>query len=291
MEIKTFHIPYLGQFVDTYLLQTEHYNILIDTGLKSGEDALRPYLSDGRQSIVLLTHGHWDHIGGDALVKSMGGQIWASELDLPWLTDFKLHWQIGFGQFQNDVTVPPERWDTFWGEVGEVVEIDRYLKDGDVLTFDDLTIQVIGLPGHSKGCLGYYVKSLDVLFTGDALMHTGFFGGLAQYYCYADYCKSMEKIVALKPQTVYTAHTQPYFDGTAAVAAAEAIAFANKIKRDVQEYVEQAQHLSLREAVRYVCLKEDKKIGCGACICVLNHLTAIPEAMAQLDVSNYLCGI
>ena len=33
MEIKTFHIPYLGQFVDTYLLQTEHYNIFIDTGL------------------------------------------------------------------------------------------------------------------------------------------------------------------------------------------------------------------------------------------------------------------
>ena len=266
--------------------------MFIDTALKSNEPNLLPLLGDGREIIVLLTHGHWDHIGCNGLIKAHGGQIWASKNDLPWLNNFKLHWQIGFGQFQKDVTVPPERWDTFWKEIGERVDIDRFVKDGDELHFDDVTVRVMALPGHSRGSVGYYLPDEDVLFTGDALMHTGFFGGLAQYYDKDSYRDSMERLAALNPATVYTAHTPVYEAHTAAAAAQEAIAFSHAIERCVEAYVKETQGvLSVGDCAGYVCGMLGKKVGCGACICVLNHMAGMPEASQRLDTEKYLCGV
>jgi len=292
MDIQTLHVPYLGQFTNSYTFTTEHYRIFIDSALKSNEPNVLPLLEDGRKPIVLLTHGHWDHIGCNGLIKAHGGEVWANEYDLPWLTDFDLHWRIGFEQFRNEVTVPPERWDTFWSEVGEKVTIDRWVKDGEELHFDDVTVKVIALPGHSKGSVGYYLPEADVLFTGDALMHTGFFGGLAQYYDKDAYRVSMSKLAELNPGTVYTAHTPVYENHTAAQAAKEAIDFSLAIEGKVREYVAATQGmLSVGDCARYVCGALGKKVGCGACICTLNHMTKLPEAAGRLDVSNFLCGI
>ena len=292
MNIETLHVPYLGQYTNCYTFVTKHYRVFIDTALKSNEPNLLPLLGDGREIIVLLTHGHWDHIGCNGLIKAHGGQIWASKNDLPWLNNFKLHWQIGFGQFQKDVTVPPERWDTFWKEIGERVDIDRFVKDGDELHFDDVTVRVMALPGHSRGSVGYYLPDEDVLFTGDALMHAGFFGGLAQYYDKDSYRDSMERLAALNPATVYTAHTPVYEAHTAAAAAQEAIAFSHAIERCVEAYVKETQGvLSVGDCAGYVCGMLGKKVGCGACICVLNHMAGMPEASQRLDTEKYLCGV
>lgn len=292
MDIETLHVPYLGQFTNSYTFCTEHYRIFIDAALKSNEPNVAPLLHDGRQSVVLLTHGHWDHIGCNGLIKKSGGLIYASADDLPWLTDFRLHWQVGFGQFLQDVTVPPERYDTFWSEVGEAVDIDRFVKDGDVLHFDGTEIRVVALPGHSKGSVGYYLPRENVLFTGDALMHTGFFGGLAQYYDAKAYRASMARLAELAPRTVYTAHTAPYENGTAAQAAGEAVAFSRQIEAAVEAYVTGTSGaLSVGDAARYVCGALGKKVGCGACICVLNHMAQMAAAEGRLALQNYLCGM
>lgn len=272
----TFTAPYLNQFSNCFVLRTESYNIYIDTALKSSQEALLPYLRENKRQIVLLTHGHWDHIGGNALVREHGGQIWAHRADLPWLSDFKLHWQIGFGQFSEDLPIPPQREETFWREIGVPQPVDRFVQEGDQLVFDSLHLQVIELPGHSRGSVGYYDPESGTLFTGDALMGTGFFGGLAQYCDFDAYCRSMKKLIRLNPQTVYTAHTAPYFNAGAAAAAQEAIVFAEKIRDDTALYARtRTGPIRVGDAARFVCEKEGKKLGCGACICVLNHLAAL----------------
>lgn len=292
MEIRALHVPYMGQFTNSYTFCTAHYRIFIDSALKSNEGNILPLLGDGRQPVVLLTHGHWDHIGCNERIKSHGGEIYASKNDLPWLTDLQLHWQIGFGQFLSDVTVPPERYDTFWREVGNVVAVDRFVHDSDELRFDDLMIRVIALPGHSCGSVGYYLPGEDILFTGDALMHTGFFGGLAQYYDAGSYRASMEKLTGLDAETVYTAHTAPYCHGTATQAAREAISFSEKIEAVVKEYIHQVDGpIAVGDAARYVCGKLGKKVGCGACICVLNHMAKMKETEGRLDLQRYICNI
>lgn len=293
-ELVTFHEPYLGQFTNCYLIRTDTHNIYIDAGLKSQQEQLLPYLQEKKEHVLLLTHGHWDHIGASALIKEHGGKIYAHKADLPWLTDFDLHWQIGFGQFKNDFNVPPERWDTFWAEIGEPVQVDQFVEEGDILTFGEVSLQVITLPGHSAGSVGYYDAEEDALFTGDALMHTGFFGGLAQYCDYDLYCRSMQKLVDLAPATAYTAHTEPYLNGAAAKAAEEAIVFAGKICADVDEYLQLHKgNVRVGEAARFVCEKEGKKWGCGACVCVLNHLARLkdPNVERCVDFKQYLCHL
>lgn len=293
-EKKTFQVPYLGQYTTSYLIRTEHYNVFIDSAIKSNEEALKPYLEGNRENIVLLTHGHWDHIGCNGLIKKNGGRVFANRNDLPWLTDFDLHWQIGFGQFLKDVQVPPERKTTFWSEIGEMVEIDRFLEDGEELHFDDLTLQVVAIPGHSKGSIGYFNPEENLLYTGDALMETGFFGGLAQYYDAESYRYSMEKIIALDPETVLTAHTPAYERHSAAAAAETAIEFSRKIEADVICYVENTSGpIRIGDLAKEVCLTEGKKVGCGACICVMNHLLSLQNMgiSERFSAEGYLPGI
>jgi glyoxylase-like metal-dependent hydrolase (beta-lactamase superfamily II) len=182
----------------------------------------------------------------------------------------------------------------FWSEIGEPVQVDRFVEEGEVLQFGEAVLEVIELPGHSAGSVGFYEREMDVLFTGDALMHTGFFGGLAQYCDYDLYCQSMQKLADLNPGTVYTAHTEPYYHGAAAKAAVEAIAFAGKILADVEEYLQiHGNRIRIGEAAKYVCDKEGKKWGCGACVCVLNHLKRMqnPEVEKQVDFTKYLYGM
>ena len=51
------------------------------------------------------------------------------------------------------------------------IAVDVPLRQGDRLTFGDEVIQVIGTPGHTRGCLSYLWR--DRVFTGDALLIRG----------------------------------------------------------------------------------------------------------------------
>ena len=62
--VITFQDDYLNIFTRSYLWQTKHYNVFFDGGLASGAAGKLPYLRDGRKSVLLLTHGHFDHVMG-----------------------------------------------------------------------------------------------------------------------------------------------------------------------------------------------------------------------------------
>ena len=293
-KIHAFECPYLGQFVTSYLIETDSHNVFIDTGIKSFEDRLIPYLENGKKNIVLLTHGHWDHIGGDETAKRYGAEIFASRKDLPWLTDFELHWDIGFGQFMKDIPIPPERKDVFWQEIGSVVMPDRFVEPGEELAFGELKIRAVPLPGHSAGCLGYYLPDDDILFTGDALMETGFFGGLAQYCDPELYIGSMKRIAELDPALVYTGHTAPYRDHSAKEAAVTAIRFAEKIAEDLMDILHETEgDILVGETAEKLCRKEGKRLTGGACITVINHLSKVtdPELKKRISLDGYHVGV
>lgn len=143
MNIIRFQDDYLGIFTRSYLLQTQHYNVFIDGGLLGGREEKLPYLTDGRKNVLILTHGHWDHIGCDSLTAENGGEVWVHEGDVKHVTDYDWHWTMLFGQFAGDFDLPPARHEIFWKMVGKPVVPDRLLQDGDELVFDDLCLQVI----------------------------------------------------------------------------------------------------------------------------------------------------
>ncbi|MBR2916535.1 MAG: MBL fold metallo-hydrolase [Clostridia bacterium] len=99
---------------------------------------------------VILTHGHFDHILGlDELVSLSGAPVFMheSEAELVNNKDFNLT-----SYFRADI---PH------------ININKKLKDGDILTLGENEIKVIHTPGHTVGGLCFLTG--NILLSGDTL--------------------------------------------------------------------------------------------------------------------------
>ncbi|MBO9099025.1 MBL fold metallo-hydrolase [Rhizobium sp. VS19-DR104.2] len=104
---------------------------------------------------IWLTHGHIDHAGGAKEVKEALGLeiIGPHEDDLPLL-----------GQIE-------ARGRAFNIEGVQNVIPDRFLKDGDIVSFGEHEFQVFHTPGHSPGHVIYFNKVQNFAHVGDVLFH------------------------------------------------------------------------------------------------------------------------
>ena len=50
-----------------------------------------------------------------------------------------------------------------------VVQADRLVEDGEVLSLCGFDVQVISTPGHTRGSVCYYIENEKVLIAGDTL--------------------------------------------------------------------------------------------------------------------------
>lgn len=106
-----------------------------------------------KAALILLTHGHVDHIGGVSWVKSFTrAPLMAHEGDLPLLSDARLN---GSARFGIPITTPAP---------------DRLLKDGETIPLGNLYLWVLHTPGHSSGGICFYTPGHliagDTLFAG-----------------------------------------------------------------------------------------------------------------------------
>ena len=100
-----------------------------------------------RVSAILLTHAHFDHIGGVAKLKSLSGaKVYLSELETTLSKDPQANLSA---DYHTPLTVSP----------------DVSVRDGDVFTEADITFRVISTPGHTEGSCCYK----PMLFCGDTL--------------------------------------------------------------------------------------------------------------------------
>ncbi len=293
--IVEFNIPYLAQFVKSYLIETENYNIFIDGGIKRNEEKVKPYLNNGKKNVAIITHGHWDHIGLCSAIKEAGGILYGNARDKRYYEDFDWDWEVGFEQYITDCNVPPERKPLFWSEIGDVCPLDKFVWDGDVLSFDDVELKIIELPGHTRGSIGVYLEKEDVLFTGDALMGLGFFGGCTQYCDYLGYMSSMQKIIDLNPKTIYTAHTETLENHSGKEMAQLGFETGKTIEKTVNEYLASfdGEELNVPDIARVVAEKIGRNFGGGACVSVISHLSlckAQDEKIAKC-LEKYVYGV
>ncbi|MEE6056013.1 MBL fold metallo-hydrolase [Avibacterium paragallinarum] len=118
--------------------------------------------------LILLTHGHLDHIGAaEQLRNHFKIEIWGSNEADRYLFEHLPQQAERFGVlFESNAFVP-----------------DRWLNDeGEIINIGDLSFEVLNLPGHSPGHIGFINHKQRIAFTGDVLFQntigrTDLYGG------------------------------------------------------------------------------------------------------------------
>ena len=180
-----------GFTANCYALTVGDEIALIDVGTATNE--IIDFVKSNSEKIkyILLTHDHFDHIGGvETVLKYCNAKVCIHKMDTSGLVDssFSLCGMVGLSQ----PTISP----------------DISLDNGDELPLGDTKIKVIHTPGHTDGSVCYLID--DVLFSGDTLFfesvgRTDFVTGDS-----AQLMASLKKIVALSGVSkVYTGHGEP----------------------------------------------------------------------------------
>lgn len=147
------HILNLGELrVNCYVVETSPGRcVIIDLG--GDTHHLMDFLENRRLRLrkILLTHGHFDHIGGVEDVRKMtGADVYIHEDDAKMLSSEK--YSLAAGMSYCPFT-PVTEYTAITG--------DSIINDGD------LSFRVIHTPGHSEGSVCYICG--DVIFSGDTL--------------------------------------------------------------------------------------------------------------------------
>jgi glyoxylase-like metal-dependent hydrolase (beta-lactamase superfamily II) len=128
--------------------------LVIDPGLEP--ELILDCLRDEQLTAAALlnTHGHGDHIGGNAALKEAfpAAPLIIGVNDEPLLTDAMANLSAPFGM---EVLSPPA---------------DRLVREGDAIEAAGIRLEVLDVPGHSPGHVIYlYRAAPHVVFGGDVL--------------------------------------------------------------------------------------------------------------------------
>lgn len=177
----------LGEIeVNCYLLSTENAAVVIDCGYysKEAEDFLNN--NSSKERLIILTHGHFDHIGGAPLLREKTGvKIAVCEHDAEALKDPYLSYAA---QFRQEITP---------------FTADILLEDGETLKVGDINFKVLNTPGHTSGSICLLCGK--ILFSGDTLFcesvgRTDIGGN------WGELKKSLAMLMKLDDVTVYSGH-------------------------------------------------------------------------------------
>ncbi len=181
MEIKVLTLGNIG--VNCYLISSETAAVVIDPGFKC--DEVLEFLTDAadKERMIILTHGHYDHIG------------YAKELSQ--LTDTR----IAIGKFDNNAL--SNRYinlSVLFHDSLEPFSADYLLKDGDGISVGDIDFTVLHTAGHTVGSISLLCG--NTLFSGDTLFkesigRTDFLGG-----SFGEIEKSVKQLYTLPDETV-----------------------------------------------------------------------------------------
>lgn len=164
MQISTVKVGPIA--TNCYIAVEGREAIVIDPGAQ-GDLVISRLAELGHPEVkyVVLTHGHWDHIGAaPAILKETGARLLCHERDAYRLFDA-----------DNLSRVPSDALACFAG--GKVAGVAvEYMQAGDVIGVAGKEFAVISAPGHTQGSVCLHCAEENVLFAGDTLFAGGGYG-------------------------------------------------------------------------------------------------------------------
>ncbi len=125
--------------------------VVIDPGTEADKIAAEVEASGLKPCAILLTHGHFDHIGA------------VNELRRKW--DVKVYAGVNEVELLGDSVLNVSS--KAWGAC--TVAPDVTLSDGEVLEVGGMFITVFEVPGHTVGSICFLFPLYNILFSGDTL--------------------------------------------------------------------------------------------------------------------------
>lgn len=127
--------------------------IIVDPGMHP--EPMLKFVDNKKVVAILLTHAHFDHIGGlEAVRQATNAPVYIHDAEAAWLTTPDLN---GSGR---------------WPMVTEPIKCaprDYALVDGQRLNLAGFDIDVLYTPGHSPGGVSFYFAQEKFVIAGDTL--------------------------------------------------------------------------------------------------------------------------
>jgi hydroxyacylglutathione hydrolase len=142
---------------NTYVVSDETGTaVIIDPGCYETEEQneLDEYIASKRLSVkyLLNTHCHIDHVLGNYHVKKK------------YLVPLLMHTR------EENVLRAVKTYAPNYGFNGyQETTADQFIHEGEVISFGETTWDILFLPGHAPGHVGFYDKKEGVIFSGDVL--------------------------------------------------------------------------------------------------------------------------
>ncbi len=210
-----FHIAgnlyYVGsKGLANYLITTPQGHILINSDLEANVPMIRASVEQlgfkfSDIKILLISHAHWDHDAGSAMIKQMTGATYmVMDADVPVVeSGGKTDFQYG--------TVPSSLY--------PATKVDRVLHDGDPVKLGDAVLVAHLTPGHTKGCTTWTMKvneggkTYDVVIVGSPNVNTGYkLVGNAVYPNIVDDFEKTFRVMKSLPADIFLGAHGSYFD-------------------------------------------------------------------------------
>ncbi|MCU0822672.1 MAG: MBL fold metallo-hydrolase [Spirochaetes bacterium] len=200
-----------GNMIFPGYLLTGKKTMMFDTGIS----AMGPVYCEELDMLnitldtVLITHAHFDHIGGAAYLKKRvpGLKIGASPRMRDVLTRPRVIRNIEkiLSEYDNVYSGGRVDKDAAFGTFG----IDIDLKDGMIFDLGDgITVEAIETPGHTPECCCFYIPHIKAIISGEALgMPDEKLNILPEFLSsYDDYMNSLRKMVKFDVRMILLPH-------------------------------------------------------------------------------------
>ena len=188
--------------VNTYLYNYDKKDtLIIDPGSDSDKILSRITYSDYNITGILLTHGHFDHVGAVKILKDkFKTKVYIHQDDSTFLGEkgSERHMEM----FQSMGPGGTVYYNTYYVENDAA---DIILSDEDSIS--KFGLKVIHTPGHSPGSICLYSKKESILFSGDTLFKNGLGRTDLSGGNYQTLMNSLKKLSKLPKETVvYPGH-------------------------------------------------------------------------------------